>query len=743
MTTKDITNIQGPVRLIDVNGNTSTFNSGTEAMEAMGSGYNYTPLSNVTRAESDGYHSMQQLPEVEVVAQVPKEQLSVDRPEIHDPIRDGIFEGRYGTTKFNPTDENISRYLKIYDADRKVGKGYGSRAWGKLGLINLGGAAAAGAGAFIWPWVSSYATGALNLTGAYEGSKQVVEHAPKLWKAMKEGNLLHVFGEGIDTALGGLLATPGVSKMLKVSNDASKSFSNGFVKGMLRKKNSPTFNKELGKFDIDLLLSNSTEHLAENASTTLQLPVPTSGKINYGSIVVLPRNGEKTIALDSPDANLAFIKKFNKWNRRYGYPMLPKSLANDGNALNKAIQDRLKEHNTFVRGVFIDKESNPEKYQQLIDQMIKQGIEPTPDNTLEFLATHYLPETNKGGRSGFFNIPLVKNSASPNIKNDIGTIYTSNSLDQAVGYANRAGKSKYRGVFKVQRPLSFEGSREDWVLNSDFPLYARGKDKSNTYYQYELPYLMSVGKAVPKLATIDENEYNQFLRNVVPHDGNYDRISDIYKTHGRVPKIYGFGKGTPFLNFRAKGLFNKLFSMRDKIAEEKFYRDYFPKDPFLPFDNYLPPDQYQKALDQASFPQEVLDKFESIVNSKRYRNAQYNKYKEFMDVVRRHALRSSMRFPTTEEIKQFVIQSGITPNKPVLNIGTSEALRTSTINTPEKAFQHVIFAGTPWQKGLELVERIPYSQWKDIIGTTAHIGNWTPGLSRKSKKQGGKLEKEV
>ena len=57
-----------------------------------------------------------------------------------------------------------------------------------------------------------------------------------------------------------------------------------------------------------------------------------------------------------------------------------------------------------------------------------------------------------------------------------------------------------------------------------------------------------------------------------------------------------------------------------------------------------------------------------------------------MDVVRRHALRSSMRFPTTEEIKQFVIQSGIIPNKPVLNIGTSEALRTSTINTPEKAF---------------------------------------------------------
>ena len=101
---------------------------------------------------------------------------------------------------------------------------------------------------------------------------------------------------------------------------------------------------------------------------------------------------------------------------------------------------------------------------------------------------------------------------------------------------------------------------------------------------------MSVGKAVPKLATIDENEYNQFLRNVVPHDGNYDRISDIYKIHGRVPKIYGFGKGTPFLNFRAKGLLNKLFSMRDKIAEEKFYNDHFPKDPFLPFDNYLPPD---------------------------------------------------------------------------------------------------------------------------------------------------------
>ena len=64
----------------------------------------------------------------------------------------------------------------------------------------------------------------------------------------------------------------------------------------------------------------------------------------------------------------------------------------------------------------------------------------------------------------------------------------------------------------MRRPISFEGSREDWVKNADFPLFSYGNDKSNLYYQYELPYLMATGKAVPKKAIVDFDAVNEQLK---------------------------------------------------------------------------------------------------------------------------------------------------------------------------------------------------------------------------------------
>ena len=103
----------------------------------------------------------------------------------------------------------------------------------------------------------------------------------------------------------------------------------------------------------------------------------------------------------------------------------------------------------------------------------------------------------------------------------------------------------------------------------------------------------------------------------------------------------------------------------------------------------------------------------------------------------------NLKFPKEGDIIQTVLESGITPSAPVTNIGTSEKLKTATINAdPSEVYQHFIFTGAPWEKGLEVVERIPYSEWKHINGSTAHRGEWTPGLSRKSKKNGGKLIKK-
>lgn len=566
-------------------------------------------------------------------------------------------------------------------------------------------------------------------------------------------------GQFIGGIAGGL-TFPSVKYLYNTGKKAYNAFEKGFITAYLR--NHPELFKNIDISTLNNSYLPYIEHLNLPFNDRLSLPYYVQDiRPKLGSIINLPSSGKVITNYDSPRNREAFRLKFNKWNRRYGYPMISKDLVADGAAFDKAIQDRLNQHNTFFRGVFIDDRSNPQKYNELINQMTLQGIEPTQDNILEFLATHYLPETGRGGRAGFRNIPYVrKNGYDDEL---IGTIYTSNSLDQAAGYANRGGTHTYRGVFKVKRPISFEGSREDWVLNGDFPLFNTGRsiDRSNIYYKYELPYLMSTGKAVPKTLKINWDRYN----NLIQYKGNdeslnrYNTILNIYKGLGRTPKLKYFGIGTPFLDDRVYALSKYLYAIsHDKKLQDRVinFNNTFTLNPYPgykpPLDDLteaLDPDEYIQRFAQIVYPPEVIDQFEKIVNSKGYIYKQRNKtklqqedlQKEAKKEVIKEAVQSSV---TPETIKQTVLDAGITPNDDVLNIGTSEHLKTSTINSdPRKAFQHVIFTGQPWEQGLEIVERVPYSQWRNINGSTAHMGEWTPGVSRKSKKNGGKLLKET
>ena len=617
--------------------------------------------------------------------------------------------------------------------------------------------------------------GAMNLYGAYEGAKRLTsdEGVAKTYDKFSQGDWKGGFkslaGDAWDVAIS-LPALRGIRQGMNMAKNTAEAgarkITGDYVANEFSKR-SPyydfQFDWRTGKFHLTPKYYGGSEEvvsvatpriLPEQVNNTLKpaeevvptiiseqseirglLNAPTSGKTNYGSTISLP-SSSNTFYMDSPEANLEFIKKFNKWNKRYGYPMLSKDLAKDGNALNDAVKERLNQHNTFVRGAFIDSKAG-QNYDQLIDQMKKQGIEPTQDNILEFLATHYLPETGHGGRAGFYNIPDVQRHRNGDAKNQIGTIYTSNSLDTAAGYANRNGRRQYRGVFIVRRPISFEGSREDWVKNADFPLFSYGNDKSNLYYQYELPYLMATGKAVPKKAIVDFDAVNEQLKQISdPEMGKpeYSWINSVYKSHNRTPKISNFGIGSGFLNYRVGKIGNLLRSLQDKEGDIMALQELSPE---------LSPEDFQNINNYFLYPPKVLDKFETIVNSRNYQNAQYRQFKEAYDKRRKEIISQNLKFPKEGDIIQTVLESGVTPSAPVTNIGTSEKLKTATINAdPSEVYQHFIFTGAPWEKGLEVVERVPYSEWKHINGSTAHRGEWTPGLSRKSKKNGGKLIKK-
>ena len=451
--------------------------------------------------------------------------------------------------------------------------------------------------------------------------------------------------------------------------------------------------------------------------------------------IVHPSSGKVIKLGDSEyNKNRAFIAKFNKWNKRYGYEPISTELAEQSDKLDEAVKDRLLQHNTFLRGVFID-ENNP-GYELMKAKLIDEGIEPTNDNILQALATRFIPEVGvHGGRAGFYAIPASKQYK--------GALYTSNGLDQAAGYARRNGRRTYQGVFKVRRPISFDGTRENWVLNAEFP-FANSKE-STTYYSYVLPYLMKYG-IVPTTRVFDEHSFNDYMRrwakNVVAADRHQKDGTEFLEEIGIIAEAnlgkINFRKGTPFDTLRNNTIHRMIRDRLDKYF--KFKNDKFnaEQDALLG----IPiPDKFKEPLPPEPSYNDIIDDLSKFVNSKRFNDNMYKFYRTYKDAATKTAMRKSLKLLDEETIRQNIIKEGVTPNKKIDYIGTSEFLRTVSRNKGN-AFQHFIFAGKPYEKGLDVVERVPYKLWKDVKGSTSHYGHWYPGTSRKTKQYGGKISLE-
>lgn len=123
----------------------------------------------------------------------------------------------------------------------------------------------------------------------------------------------------------------------------------------------------------------------------------------------------------------------------------------------------------------------------------------------------YYPDTG-AGRAGF-------NSSY----NGEGTIYSSNSLSTAIGYAKAKHRNEKDGfVVSVRRPIKFEGTRENWVKNADFA-FDNSKQHS-LYIDYELPYLLRYGKSARTELSKNKN---------IPYKDIISKVNKDYsKLHG-------------------------------------------------------------------------------------------------------------------------------------------------------------------------------------------------------------------
>lgn len=122
-------------------------------------------------------------------------------------------------------------------------------------------------------------------------------------------------------------------------------------------------------------------------------------------------------------------------------------------------------------------------------------------------------------------------------------------------------------------------------------------------------------------------------------------------------------------------------------------------------------------------------------NYRKYVEKQFDKlYNKDINIE----LRKSKRI-SNNELKEYIKSKGIHPENKKYNVITSEGL-VSTSRNKGNPYQHFIFTGDVGKQGLDVVDikDVNSEEFKHIFNTRQHVGQYSKGYSRKSRKLGGK-----
>ena len=590
----------------------------------------------------------------------------------------------------------------------------------------------------------------------YRIANNTLEKVP----ARKEVNMtpLEQINPEFDILLGGAGVLRGVDKATKVAMALDKNISRTSQKAITKGRDALGYYSISPNIRYNLSVNNGRKALGVKPTKLLEAPRKqlTSNIGKYKDFVnILDSDGK---VIDIPDVlqtniddTRAFLKTFNKWNARYGYDPIPLSAAKNPKQADKLIKDRLLEHNTFVRGVH--ETGNEENINNILR---RNGIEPTAENRAKYYASTYAPDTG-AGRAGF-------NSSY----NGEGTIYSSNSLSTAIGYAKAKHRNEKDGfVVSVRRPIKFEGTRENWVKNADFA-FDNSKQRS-LYIDYELPYLLRYGKSARTELSKNKNipykdiiskvnkdysklhGYNEYIANKIKRfindpdikykpsyqitgNAKKDYINDVIgREIGNLP-IYNHSVGDTYAYniFEKKGINPNSYIMTSFNGKEFDiikYDDLFSNTHII---DKIPEKEVKDA-----YYKDINNKLGKLVsnNYRKYVEKQFDKlYNKDINIE----LRKSKRI-SNNELKEYIKSKGIHPENKKYNVITSERLRKTSRNKGNP-YQHFIFTGDVGKQGLDVVDikDVNSEEFKHIFNTRQHTGKYSKGYSRKSRKFGGK-----
>lgn len=589
----------------------------------------------------------------------------------------------------------------------------------------------------------------------YRIANNTLEKVP----AKKEVNMtpLEQVNPEFDILLGGAGVLRGVDKATKVAMALDKNISRTSQKAITKGRDALGYYSISPNIRYNLSVNNGRKALGVKPTKLLEAPRKqlTSNIGKYKDFVnILDSNGK---VIDIPDilqTNIddtkAFLKTFNKWNARYGYDPIPLSAAKNPKQADKLIKDRLLEHNTFVRGVH--ETGNEENINNILR---RNGVEPTPENRAKYYASTYAPDTG-AGRAGF-------NSSY----NGEGTIYSSNSLNTGIGYAKAKHRNEKDGfVVSVRRPIKFEGNRENWVKNADFGF--DNSKRSRLYADYELPYLLRYGKSartelskhktipykdiVSKVNKINKSVYSDYITNKIKKIINDPNIkykpsyqitgdikqdyinstiarevsnTDSYNPNGYLELQYAYDIA------RKRGINSSTYSIRYDGKDYKIL-DYIDDN----FTDYQTIDKIPEDEVKAIYYNNVNNKLGKLLskNYRKYVEKQFNK--QYRKAINKEIAKNGI---TDDELKEYIESKGIHPEHKKYNVITSEKLVKSSRNEGNP-YQHFIFTGDVGKQGLDVVDikDVNSEEFKHIFNTRQHVGQYSKGYSRKSRKLGGK-----
>lgn len=590
----------------------------------------------------------------------------------------------------------------------------------------------------------------------YRIANNTLEKVP----ARKEVNMtpLEQINPEFDILLGGAGVLRGVDKATKVAMALDKNISRASQKAITKGRDALGYYSISPNIRYNLSVNNGRKALGVKPTKLLEAPRKqlTSNIGKYKDFVnILDSNGKVINIPDILQTNIddtkAFLKTFNKWNARYGYDPIPLSAAKNPKQADKLIKDRLLEHNTFVRGVH--ETGNEENINNILR---RNGIEPTAENRAKYYASTYAPDTG-AGRAGF-------NSSY----NGEGTIYSSNSLNTAIGYAKAKHRNEKDGfVVSVRRPIKFEGTRENWVKNADFA-FDNSKQRS-LYIDYELPYLLRYGKSARTELSKNKNipykdiiskvnkyysklhGYNEYIANKIKRFINDPDIKykPSYQITGNAKNDYindVIGReisNLPIYNYRVGNTYAyNIFEKRGIDPNSYIMTSFNGKE----FDIIKYDDLFSNTHIIDKIPEkEVKDAYYKDINNQlgKLISNNYRKYveKQFDKLYNKDInieLRKSKRI-SNNELKEYIKSKGIHPENKKYNVITSEMLRKTSRNKGNP-YQHFIFTGDVGKQGLDVVDikDVNSEEFKHIFNTRQHLGQYSKGYSRKSRKLGGK-----